>query len=122
MQVRAHYEESTGQADTTIVFVVLEQEHLLCESHLEQSVRHHQPELQLINLTLPGCSERLSLTSSTPPRLMLDGTTTVSVVYFRGGIYEACYSEAGWAARELIERSDAIKAPSIGCLALLEHA
>jgi len=116
LKVRAHYEESTGQADTAIVFVVLEQEHLLCESLLEQAVRLHQPGLQLINLTLPGCSERLSLSSSTPPRLVLDDTTTVSVVYFRGGIYEACYSEAGWAARELIERSDAIKAPSIGCL------
>ena len=86
----------------------------MCESLLEQAVRQQDPSVQLVDLTLPGCSDRLSLSEDSPPSLMLDGKTPVSMVYFRGGIGEACYTEPGWAAREMIERSYAIKAPSIG--------
>ena len=96
-----------------ILFVVLEMEHLLVESLLEQQLQEAH-DIHVHCLTLPGCSKRLYL--DTKQRLILDGKWEVSVVYFRGGITDYCYSEAGWAAREVIERAMAIKTPSVACL------
>ena len=96
-----------------VLFIVLADEHLLVESLLEQHVQEAF-DIRVQCLTLPGCARRLSMNEHRS--LILDQCFEVSVVYFRGGITDACYSEPGWASRELIERSMAIKAPSIAWL------
>ena len=93
-----------------VVFVVLDNEHLLVESLLEQQLQEVH-NIRVECLTLPGCSDRLRL--KTDKRLLLDDKWEVSVVYFRGGVFDECYSEDGW---EVIEQSMAIKTPSVACL------
>lgn len=110
----AHHRYSPGARDTGVLFVVLEKEHLLVESLLEQQLRETQ-NIQCATLTLPGCNERLAIDPSSR-ELLMDSVMRVSVVYFRGGISDQCYTEAGWAAREMIERSMAIKCPSVDWL------
>lgn len=115
--------------DGVVLFVVLVEEHLLCENLMEQQL-NERCGVPTVTLTFDGCAERLSLgplpaaaadadggrggRGAAPP-LMLDGRTRVTTVYFRGGITPECFgTSARWQARALIEQSSAIKCPSAG--------
>lgn len=62
-----------------VLFVVLLQEHLLCESYMERALRERHG-LRVRTLTLGGCARRLSL-NATDESLLLDAREPVSVVY-----------------------------------------
>lgn len=76
---------------------------------------------RFIRLTLTECAERLSLGDAEEERgncpLMVDGDKMVAVVYFRAGYSPTHFpTTKEWEARLLIERSSAIKCPSVGLL------
>lgn len=105
-----------------MLFVVLVEEHLLCENLMEQDLSERCG-IRTATLTLSGCAQRLSLGKREQnvalnlklPPLLLDGKAVVTVVYFRAGISPQCFgTPSRWAARALIEQSAAIKCPSAG--------
>lgn len=115
----AHKRVALGP-EACLLFVVMEQEHLLCESLIEQTVRERHG-LRCEVLTMQGAFERLSLgvpiAAETAPTLLLDRAFPISVVYYRGGISANCHAtKERWDAREMIERSSAVKCPSAGWL------
>uniref|UniRef100_A0A915EGA3 Glutathione synthetase n=1 Tax=Ditylenchus dipsaci TaxID=166011 RepID=A0A915EGA3_9BILA len=83
--------------------------------HLEYEVRNlSNYKCKFIFPTLTECTQRLSL--DTDYTLLVDGgKQKVAVVYFHACLTSKCYkTEKEWETRLLIERSTAIKCPSIG--------
>lgn len=65
--------------------------------------------------TQPQIHARCRLDPSKGNALLLDGKQEVSVVYFRAGYTPVDYpSEQAWAARSMVERSKAVKCPTLG--------
>jgi len=81
---------------------------------------HSHGQVRFIRLTLAQCDERLSLavdSGGDGQALLVDGGKMVGVVYFRAGYTPSQYpTTREWSARLLIERSSAIKCPSISLL------
>jgi glutathione synthase len=77
-------------------------------------------QVRFIRLTFAQCDERLSLavgSRGAGQALLVDGEKMVGVVYFRAGYSPTHFPTAReWSARLLIERSSAIKCPSVGLL------
>uniref|UniRef100_A0AC34QMD2 Glutathione synthetase n=1 Tax=Panagrolaimus sp. JU765 TaxID=591449 RepID=A0AC34QMD2_9BILA len=68
--------------------------------------------IKIIRATLGQCYDRLSLKDKD---LMIDGSTRVTVVYFRSGYGPEHYpTNKEWDARLVMEQSNAIKCPWIG--------
>lgn len=67
------------------------------------------------NQTQTQIYARCSLDPSKGNALLLDGKQEISVVYFRAGYTPVDYpSEQAWAARLMVERSKAVKCPTLG--------
>lgn len=77
-----------GGGEGVVLFVVLDKEHLLCESLMESELEGRHA-ISTATLTLGGCAQRLSLGNAVKeglPSLLLDGRVNVTTVYFRGGL------------------------------------
>ncbi|KJH49407.1 glutathione synthase [Dictyocaulus viviparus] len=98
-----------------VVLVIVEDENQnqIDQRHVEYALEDMGvPVDQIVRKTLTQCDECLILS---PERHLLLLGSRVAVVYFRSGYSPNHYpSKKEWAARLLIERSDAIKAPWIG--------
>ncbi|WKX97302.1 hypothetical protein Q1695_013171 [Nippostrongylus brasiliensis] len=101
--------------DDAVVLVVVENENQnqIDQRHVEYALEElGVPVDQIVRRTLTQCEECLSLS---PERHLLLSGSRVAVVYFRAGYTPDNYpTEKEWAARLVIERSDAIKSPWIG--------
>jgi glutathione synthase len=70
--------------------------------------------IHLIRLTFAQLQERATLSPSDSRLIILPTRTEVSVVYFRAGYSPVDYpSSSAWSTRLLLERSRAIKCPSV---------
>ncbi|XP_071534053.1 glutathione synthetase-like isoform X2 [Panulirus ornatus] len=95
-----------------ILFVIEDVTYNICDQRFhEYEIRRQRPDVHVIRRNLTQISKTGHLTDD--KRLMIDGNE-IAVVYFRAGYEPAQYhSEAEWEARLTIERSRAIKSPSI---------
>lgn len=95
-----------------ILFVVENVPYNICDQRFHEFyIRETRPDIQVIRRTLTQIHQRGKLTEN--GELELDGLV-ISVVYFRAGYEPAQYpSENEWEARLMIERSKAIKCPTI---------
>ncbi|XP_042237831.1 glutathione synthetase-like isoform X2 [Homarus americanus] len=99
---------------SVILFVIEDVTYNICDQRFHEfEIRRQRPELHVIRRNLTQISQTGQLTDD--KRLIIDGDE-VAVVYFRAGYEPGHYhSEAEWEARLTIERSRAIKSPSIQC-------
>ncbi|VDP02966.1 unnamed protein product [Heligmosomoides polygyrus] len=99
----------------SVLLVVVEDENQnqIDQRHVEYALEElGVPIDQIVRRTLTECEQCLSLSSDR--HLLLSGSR-VAVVYFRAGYVPDNYpTEKEWAARLIMERSDAIKSPWIG--------
>ncbi|XP_052866936.1 glutathione synthetase-like isoform X2 [Anopheles cruzii] len=96
-----------------ILFVVENVTYNICDQRLHEFyIREKYPHVGVVRRTLTQLHQEATLGPS--GQLLTDGLREASVVYFRAG-YEPGHYPSGneWAARLLIERSRAIKCPSI---------
>ncbi|KAK4298479.1 hypothetical protein Pmani_029177 [Petrolisthes manimaculis] len=95
-----------------ILFVVEDVTYNICDQRFhEYEIRRQRPDIHVIRRNLTQISEQGRLTAD--KKLFIDGDE-IAVVYFRAGYEPGQYhSEAEWDARLTIERSCAIKSPSI---------
>ncbi|CAG0912678.1 unnamed protein product [Notodromas monacha] len=95
-----------------VLFVVEETTYNICDQRLTQFQLHKMnPLIKVMRRTLKEIHERAELSSEL--RLKIDGKE-IAVVYFRTGYMPDLYSgEGDWEARLLLERSLAIKCPTI---------
>ncbi|KAK3859932.1 hypothetical protein Pcinc_015257 [Petrolisthes cinctipes] len=95
-----------------ILFVVEDVTYNICDQRFhEYEIRRQRPDILVIRRNLTQISEQGRLTAD--KKLFIDGDE-IAVVYFRAGYEPGQYhSEAEWDARLTIERSCAIKSPSI---------
>jgi len=100
------------QPKAVIMFLVEDVTYNICDQKFHEfEIRKQCPEVFVIRKTLTELADRASLTSD--KRLMIDGYE-VGVVYMRCGYHPDQYpTEREWEARLLMERSLAIKSPSI---------
>lgn len=98
--------------DAAILFVIENVSYNICDQRFHEfKIREMNPEIQVIRRTLTEIYEQGSLSADN--ELIIDGIT-VSVVYFRSAYEPAQYpSQNEWDSRLMIERSKAIKCPSI---------
>uniref|UniRef100_A0A1B6I2J5 Glutathione synthetase n=2 Tax=Homalodisca liturata TaxID=320908 RepID=A0A1B6I2J5_9HEMI len=101
-----------GKKNAIILFVIENVTYNICDQRFhEYEIRKLNPEVRVIrrNLTEIGNSAKLGANKE----LIID-EDTVAVVYYRAGYEPGHYmSEREWDARLLIEKSTAIKCPSI---------
>jgi len=95
-----------------ILFVIENVPYNICDQRFHEFyIREQRPEIQVLRRTLTQIHEKGTLNSA--GELILDGFP-ISVVYFRSGYEPAQYpTENEWSARLMIERSKAIKCPTI---------
>ncbi|XP_069177292.1 glutathione synthetase isoform X2 [Procambarus clarkii] len=95
-----------------ILFVIEDVTYNICDQRFhEYEIRRQRPDVHVVRKNLTQISERGHLTDD--KRLIIDDDE-IAVVYFRAGYEPGHYhSEAEWEARLTIERSRAIKCPSI---------
>ncbi|XP_035910064.1 glutathione synthetase-like isoform X1 [Anopheles stephensi] len=101
-----------ARSSAAILFVVEDVTYNICDQRFHEFyIRKAYPHVAVIRRTLTQISKTGKLGAG--KELLIDGTEA-SVVYFRAG-YEPghYYGQAEWDARLLIERSVAIKCPSI---------
>ncbi|XP_055551683.1 glutathione synthetase-like isoform X1 [Wyeomyia smithii] len=103
-----------ARPQAVILFVIEDITYNICDQRFHEFyIRETYPHIQVIRRTLTQLQEQAKLG---PHRELLLGSENleVSVIYFRAG-YEPghYYGEQEWAARLLMERSSAIKCPSI---------
>nr|CAH7746478.1 unnamed protein product [Callosobruchus chinensis] len=98
--------------DSVILFIVEDVTYNICDQRFHEfEIRRLNPHVKVIRRTLTQMAERASL--SKDKELMIDGMV-VAVIYFRSGYQTDAYpSQKEWDARLLMERSKAIKCPSI---------
>ncbi|KAL4703755.1 hypothetical protein ACJJTC_017543 [Scirpophaga incertulas] len=101
-----------GVSDAIILFVVEEVSYNICDQRFHEFyISETRPELQIVRKTLNEIYEETSINEK--GQLVLD-SKPVAVVYYRSGYEPAQYpSVREWDARLRVERSTAIKCPSI---------
>ncbi|KAJ0171391.1 hypothetical protein K1T71_012941 [Dendrolimus kikuchii] len=101
-----------GVPDAVVLFVVEEVSYNICDQRFHEfEISETRPDIQIHRKTLNEIYEETSLNDK--KQLMLDGRP-VAVVYYRSGYEPAQYpSNREWEARLRVERSTAIKCPSI---------
>ncbi|XP_045126152.1 glutathione synthetase-like isoform X1 [Portunus trituberculatus] len=104
--------DAYGCPKAVILFIVEDVTYNICDQRFhEYEIRRQRPDIHVIRRNLTQISQRGRLTSD--KRLVIDGDE-IAVVYFRAGYEPGQYhSEAEWEARLTVERSKAIKSPSI---------
>ena len=107
-------------APPVVVFVVQDGESNSVDQRLLEYGLWNAHGLRVLRRSLGELNRTAELQSHTASdgtaarRLVLDGAVEVSVVYYRAGYTPDDYpSEAQWDARLLVERSAAVKCPSI---------
>jgi len=98
---------------SAVILVVVEDEtvNIADQRLLEQEITMREPRANILRRTLTELSERANVDAE--KKLIVD-QREVAVVYFRAGYSPDHYpSEAEWKARLTLERSKAIKCPSI---------
>ncbi|XP_026674693.1 glutathione synthetase-like [Ceratina calcarata] len=102
-----------GDEQGVILFVVEDVTYNICDQRLHEfEIRKQNPDVKVVRRSLT----QLSVTARLGSRreLMVDGNYVVSVVYYRSGYEPGQYpTEKEWETRLLIERSLAIKCPTI---------
>ncbi|CAH2242985.1 jg13428 [Pararge aegeria aegeria] len=101
-----------GVPSAIILFVVEEISYNICDQRFHEfEISEKRPEIMIYRRTLTEIYEETTLNDK--KQLILDGHT-VAVVYYRSGYEPAQYpSTREWDARLRVERSTAIKCPSI---------
>lgn len=101
-----------GNAEAVILFVIEDVTYNICDQRFHEFyIREHYPHIKVIRKTLTDIFNHGKLG---PNKELVIGETVVSVVYFRAGYEPGHYhSKNEWDARLLVERSAAIKCPSI---------
>lgn len=101
-----------GNPSAAILFVIEDVTYNICDQRFHEfEIREKYPHIQVIRKTLTDIYNDGKLG---PNKELIVGSTPVSVVYFRAGYEPGHYhSENEWDARLMIERSAAIKCPSI---------
>ncbi|XP_015836716.1 glutathione synthetase isoform X2 [Tribolium castaneum] len=98
--------------EAVILFLIAEITYKICDQRLHEfKIREMCPQVRVIRRTFTDIAARASL--GPKKQLLIDGCE-VAVIYFRTGFApEHYHSHKEWEARFLMERSLAIKAPSI---------
>jgi len=98
--------------ESVILFLVEDVTYNICDQKFHEfEIRNQCPEVFVIRKTLTDLAQRGSLTED--KRLMIDGKE-VAVIYMRCGYHPDQYpTQAEWDARLMMERSLAVKSPSI---------
>ena len=103
-----------GPAARVVIFVVQAGDTNSTDQRLLEYELFEQCGAPVVRLTLEEVSKRCTLDSARGRALVLDGKHEVAVVYFRAGYTPNDYpSEVQWESRLLVERSRAIKCPSV---------
>ncbi|XP_015601404.1 glutathione synthetase-like [Cephus cinctus] len=95
-----------------ILFVVENVTHNICDQRFHEfEIRRQNPKIRIIRKNL---TEIISQAQLGPDKELIIGNNVISVVYFRSGYTPNDYpTEREWSARLLIERSRAMKCPTI---------
>ncbi|KAK8752704.1 hypothetical protein OTU49_006997 [Cherax quadricarinatus] len=98
--------------EAVILFVIEDITYNICDQRFhEYEIRRQRPDIHVIRHNLTQINKGGHLTED--KRLIIDGNE-IAVVYFRAGYEPGHYhGEAEWEARLTVERSRAIKCPSI---------
>merc|ERR1711988_428657 len=98
--------------ESVILFLVEDVTYNICDQKFHEfEIRNQCPEVFVIRKTLTDLAQRGSLTED--KRLMIDGKE-VAVIYMRCGYHpDQSPTQAEWDARLMMERSLAVKSPSI---------
>ncbi|CAO1356974.1 unnamed protein product [Diamesa hyperborea] len=101
-----------GDPQAAILFVIEDITYNICDQRFHEfEIRRTNPHIQVVRKTLTEIFKEGKLGSKM--ELIIDGVT-MSVVYFRAGYEPGHYHSSNeWDARLMIERSAAIKCPSI---------
>lgn len=101
-----------GNPDAAILFIIEDETYNICDQRFHEFyIREHFPHIKVIRKTLTEIHFKGKLG---PNKELIIGDIAASVVYFRAGYEPAHYhSQNEWDARLLIERSAAIKSPTI---------
>ncbi|XP_012281091.1 glutathione synthetase isoform X2 [Orussus abietinus] len=101
-----------GQQSALMLFVVENVTYNICDQRfLEYEVHRQNPQISVVRKSLTELAAEARLGEK---KELIVGDVTISVVYFRSGYDPSFYpTEKEWSARFLIERSRAIKCPSI---------
>ncbi|KAG8240409.1 hypothetical protein J437_LFUL003123 [Ladona fulva] len=101
-----------GNPEAVILFVIEDVSYNICDQRFHEfEIRKMEPKARVIRRTLTELGKRAELTGS---KALIMDKLEVAVVYFRAGYEPGHYhSELEWEARLRIERSKAIKCPSI---------
>jgi glutathione synthase len=98
--------------EAIIVFIVQPGERNLFDQRFLELALWEKYQKQVVRLSLEEVTQRCLLKKEA---LFLDGKHEVAVVYFRAGYTPVDYpSEKAWEARMMIERSAAVKCPTLG--------
>ncbi len=104
-----------GQPKAVVVFIVQPGERNLFDQRFLELALWERHQIQVVRLTLEDVQRRCALKPGATQQLCLDGQHEVGVVYFRAGYTPVDYpSVRAWDARLLIERSAAVKCPTLG--------
>jgi glutathione synthetase len=115
------YQKETIDQECCIVFVVQTPErNIFDQRHLEYALKTSSPSIPVFRLPFAEILSRTSVADTTKRQLLYhlpsnpSKTFEVSVVYFRAGYGPSDYpDESAWKARLHLERSNAIKCPTI---------
>ncbi|XP_044263863.1 glutathione synthetase-like isoform X3 [Tribolium madens] len=101
-----------GKPEAVIMFLIEDITYNICDQRFHEfKIREMCPQVRVIRRTLTDMAERASLG---PKKQLLIDECEVGVIYFRAGYEPGHYhSQKEWDARLLMERSLAIKSPSI---------
>uniref|UniRef100_A0A1Y1MFP8 Glutathione synthetase n=1 Tax=Photinus pyralis TaxID=7054 RepID=A0A1Y1MFP8_PHOPY len=101
-----------GNPNAVILFIVEEVTYNICDQRFHEfELVRLQPQIQIVRCTLTEIATYATLDSN--KKLIVDGKE-VAVIYFRAGYEPSHYpSQKEWHARVLMEKSLAIKCPSI---------
>lgn len=101
-----------GDANASIMFIIEDVTYNICDQRFHEFyIRENYPHIKVLRKTLTDISKEGKLG---PNKELIIGEQSASLVYFRAGYEPGHYhSKSEWDARLLIERSAAIKCPSI---------
>ncbi|KAF2892489.1 hypothetical protein ILUMI_13708 [Ignelater luminosus] len=101
-----------GNERAVILFIVEDVTYNICDQRFHEfEIAKLQPDLKVIRRTLTQIADEAYLNGTNE---LIVGDNTVAVIYFRAGYEPNHYpSQKEWDARLLMERSQAIKCPSI---------